>query len=512
MPKIPLYQRQVRATGQSQPRMSPQAASAPWQAAGQAGQAISQVGGVLADYQQKKNYDEKIKRDRAEKLKADFENKLSAEKDKADVANVRNTLDNNWTSAKDIMAEMSDQKEISEFYNSWMEEQNKFVSESEISETAAPMVQAYFSDIKQQSNNAVNGARGYVKSAEIKNIDSVWVVQEQKALNDGNEDAYVEALGRRLEIGMIDQEYYSKNVRKFGQEVYYRKAYKGLDINYDDTVKSVNPDKMSAEQFGIYSQHKAEVENKIAYKTEQVRDSSFSKSVAEANRNELTLSQIVKLANEKTNVYAGVSVSPLSKDQINSLKATVMGGVSADKGTLDYKLVMETISDNLEKGQITEDGMNAVLMTLSKNGKAKFTTETNKQLLNQISDLFYVGMKFDPAWNKSAFKTSKIHGDAIKSVVDAYDRNVDIMLADDDVAFKALQGRISSLMDLFSEKGSKITRQDVLDWRKSEMGDIDFQNAETAQRNVAVREIAQEQEDGRVAVFDADTKEFIRWQ
>jgi hypothetical protein len=165
MPKIPLYQRQVRATGQSQPRMSPQAASAPWQAAGQAGQAISQVGGVLADYQQKKQ----------------------AEDTSAQIAFYSTELDGKISAAFNEGKKIADTGspesyiQVDKFYSNVEKEWDKWINSLDVNEKARTALTRKYEISKLKSDTAFYGAGGFVEKAQINFDIASWTAQKLAA-------------------------------------------------------------------------------------------------------------------------------------------------------------------------------------------------------------------------------------------------------------------------------------------------------------------------------------------
>ena len=474
MPQIPLSQRTQQAGVVSQPRASASAAAAPWQAVAQAGQAISGVGKQIAVHQKQKQ--EKINK---------FNAKMAEESDKANLARLGNTLDNSWNAAKDTMAGMTDPKEIKKFYDELTEKHQGLLDDVELSPSAKIEAETKLLNMQEISKHAVTGPSGFMNKANIQLMDNVYVEQEQMALNNGNEDMYAAALEARKDLGTVDQEYYSKGMRKFGQEVYYRKAYKGLDLNYEATVESVDPDKMSAEQFGQYMTHKTEVENKIETKSGEITDNTYKTFNAEAKRGELSTADLERARSEPVEVYAGVTALPLDEADYDALKATIVGQVSIDRDTSQYIAAHDLMAKKLSKGEVDRKDMNEVLRMMTKSKKARFTTQTNLDLLDEIESMFQVGKRYDPSATKWAFNITKTHGEAIAQLVDGYKQQVGRVASEDPEVFAGFKSHVSSLMNLFDEKGGDLTKEDVSEWRKVEMGDIDLENAEQEQRRAA---------------------------
>jgi hypothetical protein len=327
------------------------------------------------------------------------------------------------------------------------------------------------------------------------------------------EAAYKYATEQRLSLGTVNPEQAAKGVREFGQDNYFRVMNKAVGVNYAEAKEQYNPSKLSSEQQLLMSQRFAEADRKIYEQTNQIRSKTETALLSEANRRELTLEEIAKAAEDTATIYGGVEIKTLSEAQVGMLKSTVSGHVSADKNTRDYDTIWGLISDKLMDGEIEKDALDSVLKKIT---KAKFSSQTNLDLMNQIGTLFESG-KYDPSGRliPDAFKMSHLHGLGIRASLDAYRQSMGVLGLKDEQSFTALAGRMQSLLDLYAEKGSDYTLDDYAEWRKNNLADVDLLNAENAQRKSAAPargEIAQKQDDGRVAIFDAETKEFIRWK
>jgi hypothetical protein len=184
MPKIPLYQRQVRATGQSQPRMSPQAASAPWQAAGQAGQAISQVGGVLADYQKKKQAQENSL------LESKYKRSLSVEDHAVEL----------FKSEQIKSGSIATPEQISDLRKKYLEERAGYISEM-----SGKYKQRYQSDYVFDSQERAITDKIYFNTQTIKKNTEEFKLNVSTEYRLGNFDKAKEMIGEAEWLGKAGQ-------------------------------------------------------------------------------------------------------------------------------------------------------------------------------------------------------------------------------------------------------------------------------------------------------------------
>ena len=442
--------------------------------------------------------------------------KLQVATDKADVARLNNTLDNNWTAHQDTLAEMTDSLEIEARHKEWQLEQEETIADADLSDIARVAVETKAIDIGQISNNAVSGANGFMINADIKQIDNVWVQQEQDAISSGDEDKYIDAVENRLALGTMTSEEVAKGKREFGQRVYERQSLAGLHSNLKETVKNVNTSKMSALGAQNFYNTQREVENKVEAKAGQITDDTDKSFNRELKTGGLTLVDLETAFKEPVDVYAGETITPLTEASYDSFKASIVGQVSVDKGTSQYVTVFDTIADKMLEGKTKRADTDDVLRLMTKNKKARFTTQTNFDLLDKIQGAFKVGKRYDPEGWGNSFKQSELHGQGIKDVIGAYKEQVGFIDADDPELFIQFKSHITSLLDMYDDKGDKLTKQDYADWRAVEMRDVDDKNAQQGQRDLAsgaktLGEIV-EDHNGRKAVFNATTKEFIRWQ
>ena len=100
MPQIPLSQRTQQAGVVSQPRASASAAAAPWQAVAQAGQAISQVGGMLAKTQAALREKKQNQLDSVEA--SNYQNSLSMQATEVEAFRVRQLKDGQTVTPEQI--------------------------------------------------------------------------------------------------------------------------------------------------------------------------------------------------------------------------------------------------------------------------------------------------------------------------------------------------------------------------------------------------------------------------
>ena len=170
MAPIPLSNRTKSPQVVRQPRGDVGGAGRGWNAVAQAGQVLGQVGSQIAQSNAKKK---------------NLNNRLAEEQDKADTARVSNTLDNNWASAQDSMKLMTDPVEISDFDVEWRKQQKTLMESSNLTEAAKINIKTKWLDMEQTSNRLVAGPNGFMNQANIKNLDGVWINQEQDALNTG---------------------------------------------------------------------------------------------------------------------------------------------------------------------------------------------------------------------------------------------------------------------------------------------------------------------------------------
>lgn len=512
MAPIPLSNRTKSPQVVRQPRGDVGGAGRGWNAVAQAGQVLGQVGSQIAQSNAKKK---------------NLNNRLAEEQDKADTARVSNTLDNNWASAQDSMKLMTDPVEISDFDVEWRKQQKTLMESSNLTEAAKINIKTKWLDMEQTSNRLVAGPNGFMNQANIKNLDGVWINQEQDALNTGNADKYIEAVEARGALGTMTPDQIAKGKTKFGQTTYYRQSYGSLDIDFEPTVANTDTTKMSTEQAAQWNTHKLEVANRIENSITTLTDETFLLSTREASNRELTTATIDKLAREDVEVYAGVTTKAITRAQAGVLKATVSGQISVDKSTYQYKAVLNSIEKSLKKGDLNGESMDrALTLMMDANGDPLFSTQSNLALMNEINSVWRVGRKFNPAGFKRAIPVSDLQGQALSDVLKSFEYQSSIQQVDSQEEFKAVQARVSSLMNLFSEKGDRLSEGDYSTWRKEEMRGFDLMVAEDNQRRLAGmfpriaeahsknpsnKEVVQIH-NGRQAVFNSETREFIRWQ
>ena len=475
---IPLYKQQKTAGVVREPRGSVASAGAGWEGVAQAGRAISQAGDLIAQYKAKQKQ----------------------EVDSARLAEEQNTLQNNWKSASDTLSQMTDPKEQEAFYNNWIKSENDRIEALDIDDDVRRKLNVSWLNIQQSSDNDVNGAVGYIAKSNRNIADNSWVTIQESAL-DGQgwtepvtqeemtpEQAYDYATNKRIGLGTVDFADGEKSKRKFGQTMYYRSAYRMLDTNFDLAVEETDTEKMSPEQASLWEIHKMEVQNRITDNSKKVWDKESGQATAELNRGELTTSYVEKKMSEMVPVGAGKKVPAISEANGKALIASVAGGVEKDKSLIDYTLVIDSIADGLEKGDIDRSEMDKVFLLLAdRKGNAVFTTETTKQLLNMVENSFATGRKYDPSAFKSAYKIPDLYASAFRSVVNEYRKSVDIIGRDDDKAIQDLQGRMNSLFNMFDEKGANLEKKDINEWMQTSMNDVLLTNAEQTMRGIASR-------------------------
>jgi hypothetical protein len=470
MARIPLSNRTQSPQVVRQPRGDVGGAGRGWNAVAQAGQVLGQVGSQIAQSNAKNKA---------------FDERLAAEKDKADIARGKNEYDNDWGALQESLAEIKDPLQIKVTLDEWLPEQKKRYGAEGLSRKAQTELETKFLDIQAKSTLAVTGSNGYMKSATTKIIDRVWIDQEQDAINTGDEEKHTEAVEARRSIGTMNDEEVARAKTKFGQEVYERASLHGIHRNYQETLDNINFNKMSVLGGQNFRDATAEVKSKIKTSKGNIQDHAIKAMNKELKVRGVSLVDLNKQRSERVEAYAGEMISPLTEDAYNFGYATVMDQVLLDKDTSQWGGAYELMAKMKKKGIAHEADLDDVLRMMTKNKEARFTVQTNINLIDDMETLFDVGNRFNPTGygpGKHKFDVNRLHGEAMSTLIDSYKKKIAYDPADDSAVFTAFRSSMKSLMTAFQGAG-KDWNQDTFDaWRKVSMKDIDDEHAQEAVR------------------------------
>jgi len=467
MPQIPLVERRVAPTTQA-PAVTGEANVAPFRAIAQLGGQISDIGFKLSEKMNAEKTD-------AQKAKYYTERKIRA-----------NALNS-------TLATMDSEEEIQATHEAWLEDENKIFESSGLTRSARQEIansnQMFYGDVSIAAYN-------YANKAAINEMDRSWIDVQNKAL-DGETDnsiinpetnqpydaegLYAYATQKRMSLGTVDYEAGKKDIREFGQNLQQRQIVSLSDNDVDGAEKLLKQSTLTGEKLMIANDAVRDARQRQEYRIREEHRTNTDAIIREVNNRQMTRARLHQMSQQTFNVM-GKEVPFVPKSVIDANRASLDASEEADRLLLHKRV--ETIDGLIERvtthatrdvGQPETDKLYREIANYAKDGGSRVGVESLLNIANSAT-LDYASKR---GWNDGA-------SEEVRNITRAYTAQY----AEKYSKYKSRDEVISIInkidkfrTEVIEPAKGKPTTEDIEEWHKKNMSEIDNSNAVNTYRN-----------------------------
>jgi hypothetical protein len=466
--KLPKYQQQVSTSAESG------AVRGDVGSAGSEWGAVGQFGKVATD------------------LAVGLKQKVDKEKDDSDFAREYNAAKRRASAAQAEMGAMSDPEEIEKFYTAWETQERDLMGSLDVSDrvrsTLGPNVQNLW------GTNRIN-ADTFKTKAQINLSKHEWVKVQQDALDNigfvnpetgemmSPEQSHEYASER---LWTIDPSYYEQgreDNRRFNSKLEYKKIVSIADNNPDEAQRLFDEStSLSPEQQVGATDVIRDAQERRTKTIRQTQEAGASKLNVGIKNGTLSREEI-RIASEETETIMGKEVPVVSPEAIEAYRLQLDLKEAGDVGVMGGQ--METFNDYVEAvstvgshwynnygvygfsedpGDPETAKMYTAIGRAAKNGASKSTVESMLNIANMATEDYANGR----GWNFDSVSE-------IKEIADVFTT----LYVEGSTRYKsteapmAIMEKTNSFIEFVQEKGGNPTREEIAEWRKLNMGQLD---------------------------------------
>ena len=222
-------------------------------------------------------------------------------------------------------------------------------------------------------------------------------------------------------------------------------------------------------------------EQKVFRMSTVQQSQNFSKLETQAYGGGLTIGEI-EIAENTGNTVNGVYFPNISQEQSVALKTIVQGKSNSEVTGPMYIANQKKLADlALKEGAntdraILDEAMKTLVIkpTGSSVPRAAYSAQTTSLVLRNIKTLFQPGKLYDPGFWSAKFKTTATHSKAVNELSDWTLSAIELARKSGDTTdyLRSYNAGMSALLDVFDEKGTKVTDADLSDWRQTYIAPI----------------------------------------